>query len=77
MKPQSFQREMANYVFKQFCRELDEASLENLINIVATPNDRATEMIEAVDDDESSGSDEEEAEQDSGDEDISEDSDDV
>ena len=75
MKPQSFLREMANYVFKQFCKELDEESLDNLINIVATPNERATEMVEAVDDEnESSGSDEE-ADPDS--QEVSDDSDDI
>ena len=75
MKPQSFLREMANYVFKQFCKELDEETLDNLINIVATPNERATEMVEAVDDEnESSGSDEE-AEPDS--QEVSDDSDDI
>ena len=74
MKPQSFLREMANYVFKQFCRELDQDSLDNLINIVATPNDRATEMFEPVEDDASMDSDGE-VEPDSNE--VSDDSDDL
>ena len=53
MKQQSFMREMANYVFKQFCAELDSESLANLITIVSTPNDKAIDM---VNDEESSDS---------------------
>ena len=45
MKQQSFLREMANYVFKQFCAELDSDSLANLITIVSTPNDKAIDMV--------------------------------
>ncbi len=52
MKPQTFLREMSNYVFKQFCSELDDSSLANLIQIVSTPNERATDMINAGSDDE-------------------------
>ncbi len=43
---------MSNYVFKQFCSELDDTSLANLIQIVSTPNERATDMINAGSDDE-------------------------
>ncbi len=49
MKQQSFMREMANYVFKQFCAELDSESLANLITIVSTPNDKAIGMVNADD----------------------------
>ena len=66
---------MANYVFKQFCRELDDESLENLIKIVAMPNDRQTEMIEAVDDEDASYGSDEEADPDS--QEVSDDSDDI
>jgi hypothetical protein len=61
MKPQSFLREMANYVFKQFCSELDEQSLGNLIEIISTPNNRAGEIADNDDEDDSDDeSDEEE-----------------
>jgi len=59
-KSQSFLREMANYVFKQFCGELDEASLDHLLEIVAKPvanNDQ--DMLE---EDSESGSDEDDSE---------------
>ena len=48
---------MANYVFKQFCSELDSQSLAHLIEIVSTPNDRATDMVngEESDDDSQEG----------------------
>ena len=48
---------MANYVFKQFCSELDAQSLAHLIEIVSTPNDRATDMLnhEESDDDSQEG----------------------
>jgi len=45
MKQHAFLREMANFVFKQFCGELDAGSLQNLIAIVSTPNERASEMV--------------------------------
>jgi len=50
---------MANYVFKQFCSELDEQSLAHLIKIVSTPNDRVTEMVEAGSDEDNEDEDEE------------------
>lgn len=46
-KSQSFLREMANYVFKQFCGELDQASLDQLIDIVAKPLANDQNMMEA------------------------------
>ena len=73
MKQQSFLREMSNYVFKQFCTDLDAQSLGNLLDIVATPNERAADMVEDKDSDMEDGSDgidEEDSE-------ISEDSDDL
>jgi len=45
-KANSFLREMANYVFKQFCSELDESSLDQLLKIIATPNEKVAEMFE-------------------------------
>lgn len=74
MKPQSFLRDMANYVFKQFCGELDEQSLGNLIQIVSTPNERASSMVGGEDDDED---DEDEEAQDAYGSEVSEDSDDL
>ena len=38
---------MANYVFKQFCGELDQASLEHLLEIVAKPMANEENMMEA------------------------------
>ena len=38
---------MANYVFKQFCGELDQASLEHLLEIVAKPMANDQNMLEA------------------------------
>lgn len=64
---------MSNYVFKQFCTELDSDSLGNLLDIVATPNERAADMVEGDDSDmdvDSGDIDENESE-------ISEDSDDL
>lgn len=46
-KSQSFLREMSNYVFKQFCGELDQASLDQLIDIVAKPLANDQNMMEA------------------------------
>lgn len=74
MKQQSFLREMANYVFKQFCMELDSESLENLISIVATPNAKSGEVFDAEADDSDSELgeseyDQEDAEEDEDDED--------
>ena len=63
---------MSNYVFKQFCTELDSESLGNLLDIVATPKERAADMVEGDDSDmdvDSGDIDENESE-------ISEDSDD-
>lgn len=54
---------MANYVFKQFCGELDQASLDHLLEIVAKPLAKDENMLEADssddEDDESNDSDEE------------------
>lgn len=50
-KSHSFLRETANYVFKQFCSELDEESLDQLIKIISTPNEKAAEMFEDKEDD--------------------------
>ena len=73
MKQQSFLREMSNYVFKQFCSELDQQSLGNLIEIVSTPNERAADMVQDEDEemDEESGEFEEDGSE------ASEDSDDL
>ena len=38
---------MANYVFKQFCGELDQASLDHLLEIVAKPMANDENMLEA------------------------------
>lgn len=53
-KSQSFLREMANYVFKQFCGELDEASLDHLLEIVAKPV--ANNDLDMLEEDSESGS---------------------
>jgi hypothetical protein len=45
-KANSFLREIANYVFKQFCSELDEGSLDQLLKVVSTPNEKVAEMFE-------------------------------
>lgn len=74
MKPQSFLRDMANYVFKQFCSELDEQSLGNLLTIVSTPNERASSMVGGDDDEED---DEEDEARDAYGSEVSEDSDDL
>lgn len=74
MKQQSFMREMANYVFKQFCEELDEQSLGNLIQIVSTSNEKAAGML--GDDQEDDESEEEEGKDAFGSE-VSDDSDDL
>ncbi len=73
MKQQSFLREMSNYVFKQFCTDLDEQSLGNLLEIVATPNERAADMVE----DQDSDMEDESGELNEDDSEISEDSDDL
>jgi hypothetical protein len=52
---------MANYVFKQFCSDLDSQSLNNLIEIVSTPNDRATDMVNGDDESDDGSQDGEEA----------------
>jgi hypothetical protein len=73
MKQQSFLREIANYVFKQFSSELDLASLENLITIISTPNAQAADMVDGG----ASENSEEESGEDYGAEEVSEDSDDL
>ena len=57
-KANSFLREIANYVFKQFCGELDEESLDQILKIISTPNDKVAEMFE-VGSDADDGDDEE------------------
>ena len=66
-------REMSNYVFKQFCAELDSESLTNLLDIVGTPNEKAADMVEEVDSDDEDG---ESGEAEMEDSEVSEDSDD-
>ena len=54
MKQQNFVREMANYVFAQFCGELDMESLEHILNIVQQTNEQtANEILQEDDGDES------------------------
>lgn len=50
-KANSFLREIANYVFKQFCSELDEESLDQLLKVISTPNEKVAEMFEEGSDD--------------------------
>jgi len=66
-KPWSFLRDMANYVFKSFCTELDEETLKQMIKIVSTPNAEAAGdfMEEEESDGESFSSGEEEVSDDS------------
>ena len=45
-KANSFLREIANYVFKQFCGELDGESLDQILKIISTPNEKVAEMFE-------------------------------
>ena len=52
-KSQSFLREMANYVFKQFCDELDEQSLDHLLDIVCKPAAQNDELSESEEEDSS------------------------
>lgn len=50
--PYSFLRDMANYVFKSFCTELDEETLEKMIKIVSTSNaDAAADFMEEAESD--------------------------
>jgi hypothetical protein len=57
-KANSFLRDMANYVFKQFCSELDESSLDQLLKIISTPNDKVAEMFEERSDSDDYGNEE-------------------
>ena len=50
---------MANYVFKHFCAELDEASLDHLLQIIAKPVANDLDMLEADSDSDEDSSDEE------------------
>lgn len=62
MKSQSFLREMANYVFKQFSGSLDAASLDHLLEIISKPvATEGTNLLEE-DSDESEGEGDEESE---------------
>ena len=45
---------MANYVFKQFCGELDQSSLDHLLEIVAKPMDTEQDMLLEADSEEES-----------------------
>ena len=54
---------MANYVFKQFCNELDQASLEHLLDIVAKPMAGDENMLEADSSEEDDDSDDSDVEQ--------------
>merc|ERR1712147_456627 len=45
-KQHSFLREMANYVFKQFCAEVDADTLSQMIRIVSTPNEKAADIMQ-------------------------------
>jgi hypothetical protein len=74
MKSQAFLREMANYVFKQFCTELDQGTLANLISIISTPNERASEMVGSEGEEESANDSEDSVNEEYGAE-VSEDSD--
>lgn len=66
---------MANYVFKQFCADLDESSLDQLLDIVAKPVDDGDllEDDDSSDDDDDSDSAAEEVEIDDGGDDDSDD----
>ena len=77
-KSQSFLREMANYVFKQFCGELDQASLDHLLEIVAKPLANDQNMLEAdsSEDEDENDSDDEEVEDEEGQSDNDESEDD-
>jgi hypothetical protein len=37
---------MANYVFKCFCVELDAETLTQMLKIVSTPNEKAQEIMQ-------------------------------
>ena len=50
MKPQSYLRDIANYVFKMFCGEMDSESLESLIKIVNTPKGQETDIADSDED---------------------------
>eukprot|EP00352_Strombidinopsis_acuminata_P004292 CAMPEP_0176386886 /NCGR_PEP_ID=MMETSP0126-20121128/36303_1 /TAXON_ID=141414 ORGANISM="Strombidinopsis acuminatum, Strain SPMC142" /NCGR_SAMPLE_ID=MMETSP0126 /ASSEMBLY_ACC=CAM_ASM_000229 /LENGTH=135 /DNA_ID=CAMNT_0017754105 /DNA_START=1342 /DNA_END=1749 /DNA_ORIENTATION=- len=50
-KQQSFLRELANFVFKHFCNELDKGTLANLIKIISTPNDEASGFMDDEEED--------------------------
>lgn len=45
-KQQGFLREMANYVFKQFCAEMDQETLGQMIKIVSTSNEKAADIMQ-------------------------------
>ena len=61
IKSQSFVREMANYVFKQFCSELDANSLEHLLEMVTKPMGDG-DMLEADSESDDESDSEEDAE---------------
>ena len=74
MKSQAFLREMANHVFRQFCSELDQGSLANIISIISTPTARNNEVLDSDDEDEDDDEESGEGENEYGAE-VSEDSD--
>ena len=39
-------------MFKQFCSELDEESLDQLLKVISTPNEKVAEMFEEGSEDE-------------------------
>ncbi|CDW85691.1 dna polymerase v-like [Stylonychia lemnae] len=49
-KQQSFLREIANFAFKQFCTQITQASLMNMMEIITTPNIEANKMLFDQDD---------------------------
>ena len=62
-KQQSFLRDIANFVFKQFCTQISTASFQNMMGILATPNVEANKML---DDDEDLEAEEENEEEENG-----------
>ncbi len=73
-KPQSVLRDIANFTFKQFCTEISQKALANLIDIVQTPNTEASKML--FDEEEIDQEDAEEGEDEDMDEDDDESEDD-
>jgi hypothetical protein len=53
-------RDVANFVFKQFCHELPAANLQNVLDIISTPNVDAGQMLIAEGEEDIEEEDEEE-----------------